>query len=129
MSFISHWTAIAAALDLDIQGPIEIALPDGKILKASVFLKNFGAERGILLFECGKEDWHRGDFWGATSALTGMGYGCSVFGPYRDDEQVDLDAAKEVLADWQWTGPTDQTPPWLQEPQENEDAVDASGEG
>jgi hypothetical protein len=109
------WAAIASALGLDIQTPIEVTLPDGTKINAPVLLKNFGAERGMLLFEVAFPN-----LFETGNALVAMGYGFSCLGPYGDAE-VDLASAKEALADWEWSGPPDQRPSWLADPPSDDD--------
>ena len=115
MTFVSHWTVIAAALGLNIQSPAKVTLPGGRVVEAPVLLKNFGYENGIVLFE-GIPD----DILKTGEALVAMGYGYSCIGPYRENEAVDLEVAKEVLADWTWSGPADKRPTWLADPRESD---------
>jgi hypothetical protein len=116
MNFVSHWAEIASALGLEIQSPVEVALPDGTNLHAPVLLKNFGAEKGMVLFE-GIPD----DIFEVGEGLVVLGYGFSCLGPYR--QPVDLEAAKDALADWTWSGPPDQRPAWLADPPQDEDDI------
>jgi hypothetical protein len=111
MTFVSHWSEISTALGLEIQSPAEVTLPDGRIVNAPVLLKNFGYENGMMLFEGAP-----GGIWEAGKALVALGYGYSCLGPYRENEVVDLEVAKEILADWTWSGPPSQRPAWLTEP-------------
>jgi hypothetical protein len=118
MTFVSHWTAIATALGLDIQSPVELTLPDGRVIKAPVLLRNFGWQNGMVLFEGIPSDLYEvGD------TLVAMGYGVSCLRHHGDDDKVDLDAAKEILADWTWSGPPDQRPAWLADPPPDDPAL------
>ncbi|MBV9569830.1 MAG: hypothetical protein JO056_01135 [Alphaproteobacteria bacterium] len=116
MTLASHWTEIANALGLEIQSPVEVALSDGTTLHAPVLLKNFGAEKGMILFE-GIRD----DIFELNEVLVSLGYGFSCLSSYRENEPVDLEGAKEVLADWEWSGPPNQRPAWLADPPQDED--------
>jgi hypothetical protein len=114
MSFIARWTAIASALGLNIQCPVEVTLPDGRTVKAPVLLRNFGWENGMVLFGDTPSD-----IFEIVPVLVDMGYGFSCLGPYRDDE-LNLELVKEMLADWTWSGPPEQRPSWLAGPPSDE---------
>jgi hypothetical protein len=118
MTFVSHWAEIANALGLEIQSPVELVLPDGTILHAPVLLRNFGAQKGMVLFEG-----IRGDIMELSKVLVGLGYGFSCLSHYRENEPVDLEVAKEVLADWEWSGPPDRRPTWLADPPRDDDDI------
>ncbi len=103
------WKEVAADLGLYIVAPFRLALPDGTNVDVDVLLKNFGAEKGILLTT---------DFamWENMSALASIGYGVSILSPPRQGEAYDRQTYIEVLSDWGWSGTEREKPEWLQDP-------------
>jgi hypothetical protein len=118
MTFVSHWAEIASALGLRIQSPVEVALSNGRTVCAPVLLPDFGYENGMLLFEGIPSD-----IFEIGEGLVALGYGYSCLGPYRENEAVNLESTKEVLADWTWSGPQDERPAWLADPPQDEDDI------
>jgi len=105
-SEVLFWKRVAADLGIDIVAPFEMTLPSGARLEAAALVRNFGPKLGMVV------DAKFAIIRPHAKELRELGYGFSSnigHSPdlYRRDDMI------EVLADWGWSGPTDQKPHWL----------------
>jgi hypothetical protein len=104
---LTIWQQASNDLGLDIVAPFVLQLPSGVQINAIFFLKNFGAQEGMLIVS--KFD----DVSQYVDELTQAGYGFSVLSKYRSDTNYVRDNIVDVLRDWGWSGPPDSRPAWL----------------
>ena len=100
----AYWRAAASDLSLELESPATIRLP-GATFSAVALLRHFGAERGmIIVSDYAVVRPH-------APALIDSGFGYSTMSDPTDP--YERDGCLEVLRDWGWTGPADESPPWL----------------
>lgn len=95
------------ALGLSADRDYIVVLSDGTSVRAEVRVRSLGAGGGMLVFNSYATIEER------VSELLLLGYGYSVMDHPSPDEPLDLEAWKEVFADWGWAGPPSDTPPWM----------------
>ncbi len=104
-----EWRTIANALGLEIVTPFWLPLPDGRTLEIDVLLKNFGAQKGMLLVS------DQSKVWSDRQAIEDAGYGFSVLNVEQPGVDIDLEVVREVLRDWGWSGPPEDEPAWMRD--------------
>jgi len=107
MKLAEIWKELAVKLGLEIISPFSLTMSDGSELQVDVLLKNFGAEKGMLLVD----DYSKIE--GYTSSILSLGYGYSVLSSHAEPHALDDEAAKEMLAEWTWSGSLESRPGWL----------------
>lgn len=103
---IQFWKRTAKDLEIEIETPFRLALPGGANLYVSALVKDFGPRRGMVV------DADYSIISPHISALKEQGFGYSGnLGGAPDT--YDRAGMIEVLADWGWSGPSNQKPAWL----------------
>ena len=105
---LQHWRAASADLGLRLKEAFVVDLGPNGILEADLLVEDFGAPKGMLVFS---------DFRAVTTAsgriLDQLGYGYSVMGEPRPEEDYSRDEFVSVLSDWGWSGDPTKRPRWL----------------
>jgi hypothetical protein len=111
-SLRSAWFAAAKELGIEVGGPTQVSLSDGRIFEFPVLVPQFGSERGMLLHTTYGRD--------ACLAAAKMGYGFSILDPSTGaSDDADLDGYIDCLKDWGWVA--DGSPPsWYSSEREEE---------
>jgi hypothetical protein len=102
------WMEAARDLQLTIEIDFDLVLQNKSVLKAPVFLHEFGGEKGTLILESFD------DISSLEEELTAAGFGFSVQKSHPSDK-YDREIFIEMLAEWGWTGKLDRVPVWYQE--------------
>jgi hypothetical protein len=104
VSLGAYWRAAASDLSLELESPATIRLA-GATLTAVALLRHFGGGRGmIIVSDYGVLRPHHAE-------LIDSGFGYSTMSDPTDP--YERDGCIEVLRDWGWTGPADESPRWL----------------
>lgn len=99
-----YWRTAASDLGLQLETPATIRLP-GVSFSAVALLRHFGGARGmIIVSDYAVVRPHHAE-------LIDSGFGYSTMSDPIDS--YERDACLEVLRDWRWTGPADESPHWL----------------
>jgi hypothetical protein len=101
------WRTISADLGLEMEAPYQIHFTDGAVIDADLLLKNFGGDKGMLLFD----DYSKIEDY--TQPIIDAGYGFSVLPRYSKSYVYDAEIIMDMLAEWTWTGPVEEKPTWL----------------
>jgi hypothetical protein len=104
---VNWFDEISRRLGVEFDVPFTAVLGDGTRIQASARVRNFGAVHGMLLLPPGAP------LKIGASRLLAEGYGYCVMDTGSSRENIDLDAAREMLADWGWTGDAHRKPSWL----------------
>lgn len=103
---VEFWRKVSAELGISVETPFETTLPDGRQIRASALVRDFGAKRGMAVFADAALVHPIGD------ALWACGYGFSAgFGAHPDE--YDRAYMIEILDDWGWSGDPARKPHWL----------------
>ena len=100
------WKEAEADLDLNIEAPAEVALPDGRKFLGDFILRNFGGRSGTVVIQ----DYDR--FEPYQHEIVKLGYGFSTLEPGKS-ENYDRQEFIEMLSEWGWTGDPKKAPAWL----------------
>ncbi len=105
ISLADYWRRAAADLEIEVTVPFELVLADETRLHADALVRDFGADRGMLIVSSSAEvSRHRKE-------LERLGFGFSTMADPTDDYgRWDCIA---VLRDWGWTGNLTGSPIWL----------------
>jgi hypothetical protein len=101
----AYWRAAASDLSLELEAPFSMRLVSGATVSAVALLRRFGAKRGMIIvsdYEVVKP--HQAE-------LIESGFGFSTMSDPADP--YERNGCLEILRDWGWAGPTDESPPWL----------------
>ncbi|HET9235924.1 MAG TPA: hypothetical protein VFO10_01665 [Oligoflexus sp.] len=102
------WIEAASDLQLTIEIDFDLVLKNILVLKAPVFLHDFGGEKGTLILESFE------DISSLEKELTKAGFGFSVQKSHASDK-YDREIFIEMLTEWGWTGNPDRIPVWYPE--------------
>jgi len=92
-------------LGLKIKYNFFLTLDSGEVIEAELLLRNFGAEKGMLIFSNYKKISH------CYRELLKKGYGFSTLSNTTDG--YDRQSTIEMLSDWGWSGPKEEEPDWI----------------
>lgn len=95
-------------LGIQIDIPFTVVTSVGVEIVAQARIPNFGASRGILVFEQLQQPDEL-----QRRALVSSGYGISIYGEPPESEEFDLDSYVEMFVDWGWTGDSSTAPDWI----------------
>ena len=104
---LEFWQKAAIDLGLQLDVPFSFLLPSGRRLEALLLVKQFGAERGMLIF--GSFD----DVVDYMNEISDLGYGFAVLGEPMEGEEYNLREYIELLMDWGWSDDDQLKPSWL----------------
>jgi ActR/RegA family two-component response regulator len=105
ISRTQYWADAAEDLRLSVDAPFSVAIPTGESFEFIARLRYFGAENGMLLLsDYGAIATH-------SEALVALGYGYSTLSD--PCEPYEREMCLELLRDWGWSGPAQDTPDWL----------------
>lgn len=107
------WHEAARDLSIQIEERCEIVLNNGRKINADLFVRSFGADKGMIVVR----DYQR--IAGHTDDIISSGFGYSVLTSPTLGEQYDRSDFISMLSDWGWTGPASERPQWL--PAESEE--------
>jgi hypothetical protein len=108
MSHRADWfSEVSKQLGVEFDIPFTAVLSDGTRIQASARVRNFGAVNGMLLVPSAEA------LKIGAKQLIAEGYGYCVIDDLGSTGEADLDAAKEMLADWGWSGDPRLMPSWL----------------
>ncbi len=106
-----QWRCFARRRGLRIEAPFAVKV-QGETITVPVLLRDFGADRGMLLVT----DWDLISRYADSLVELGFGYSC-LFEPdeeYRSGERGDDAGLLACLADWGWSG-DGPAPSWYRE--------------
>ena len=101
------WQLAAKDLGLEIVAPFPLLLPSGKQVDAEVLLKNFGAEKGMLIIN------EYGQVALLVNEIINEGYGFSVIEKPKENETYKREEFIELLNEWSWSGAHEKCPAWI----------------
>jgi len=108
---LEHWlTRACAGLGLRAEIGFIAELPNAAQVRSVARIVGLGAPNGMLIFR--RFDTVRP----YVSELDESGFGFAVLDEPRLADGVDLDAAREMFADWGWSGDEADRPGWLKDP-------------
>lgn len=103
-SATQFWELVAEDLGIHIETPYAIRLSDGSSLVVDALVKDFGPPLGMLV----AADYAVLKPFKGSLVAEGYGYATNIGeGPYERASMV------EVLKDWEWSGPQERKPDWL----------------
>jgi len=104
------WNMAKDDLGLDIEISFPLVLPKKNItITSELLLKNFGAERGMLVFTRSQE------LQGSGEEIVQEGYGYSVLSEPSQTRTYKKDEFIALLSDWGWSGPPEKKPTWIKD--------------
>ncbi len=103
---IDAWMQAAVELGINIVAPFSLTA-SGETIDADVWVKDFGAERGMLIFS------EYSKIKNFTNDIVDQGYGYTILDPPRPDEVFDKNEYIEMLSDWGWSSDDKDRPLWL----------------
>lgn len=104
------WKRAAQMLGFEIEAPYRLTLPSGHSIDAVVLVRGFGSRIGMLVINDYRTiQPHRDE-------IAALGYGYSVMGEPSDALINDPTGMLDVLRDWDWFGPDEERPAWLDDP-------------
>ncbi len=104
---VKMWQLASEDLGIQVVAPFSLILSSGNQIKVALLVRNFGANKGMLIV--GKNS----EINPYTDELIREGYGYSVLGDPRAGEQYSKEVFIELLREWEWTGTETQKPVWL----------------
>lgn len=113
-NLVKEWKLAADDLKLEIVSPFEIKLDETHTLQADVLVKNFGAEKGMLIFLDVDVYWPHRD------KLIDTGYGFTSYSEPSENKTYNRENFIEMLSDWGWNGDQKSLPSWVITPQSDE---------
>jgi hypothetical protein len=102
---LQMWKIAAKDLGIEIVAPYLLTLPSGVSVRALLLVRNFGADKGMLVLSA------YSDIDNCHDEIVSEGYGYSVLDEPAEDEPYSRQDFIELLKDWGWTG--DSQPLWL----------------
>jgi hypothetical protein len=100
------WRRVSADLQIEIISPFGLVLPNGQELTVTALVRNFGQNSGMLVAESYEMiKAYQKDF-----VDLGYGYAVNIGG---SPDEYNRSLMIEILQDWGWSGPRDQSPSWL----------------
>ena len=109
MNKMQEWLYRAShELGLRVEVDYVVKLADGRSLVAKAYFPHLSNPGGILVF-----DWSDTVDASARRELAATGIGTSTFGAPSPDEKFDIESYRLMFAEWGWTGPNDEKPPWI----------------
>ena len=104
---IQLWQMAAKDLGLNIIAPFTLELSSAVKIEAELLLKNFGASKGMIVFN--KYD----QVAPYVDEIVNAGYGFSVLEEPDKNRKYIKNGFIEMLGEWGWSGCRDKKPSWL----------------
>jgi hypothetical protein len=101
------WKEAAQDLNLEVEAPSSICLPDGETIDVDVLVRKFGHRLGMVVVNSYEKIEPYAD------DLLKLGYGFSVMDHPREDERYDRSEFIDLLSEWSWSGDARNAPKWL----------------
>lgn len=97
MTNLQTWLKRACeAVGLQVDFSFAMTCPDGHEIRSVARIRGVGDVNGMLIFS----DYN--EISDHLECLSSSGYGCSVLSEPGDNEEFDLESAKEMFCDWGW---------------------------
>lgn len=107
---VALWETAAQKLGFEIEAPYRLTLPSGHSIDAVVLVRGFGDRIGMLVID----DYRSVEQY--QDEIIALGYGYSVMGEPSEASINDPTGMTDVLRDWDWFGPDEERPSWLDAP-------------
>ncbi|WDD97738.1 hypothetical protein [Thalassomonas actiniarum] len=95
---LKFWKMTSKELNIEIDIGHSLVLSSGTQIESLFLVKNFGAEKGMLILPKGL------DIVSYQDEINQLGYGYSFLSEPFDNEEYSVEDYAELLDDWGWSG-------------------------
>jgi hypothetical protein len=106
-SLVRQWKSVAGDLGLVLLERHSVRMESGDVVVALMLVKNFGGIAGTLIFnDHSLVSKH-------LPQLVQLGFGYSILEEPRENAVYNKENIIEILSEWGWTGPANESPNWI----------------